>query len=55
MVKNIDNITQLPQTGAETMGIMIVGAFAIILVAAATGWGAYRIRHENMGDGPIAA
>lgn len=55
VVKNIDNITQLPQTGAETMGIMIVGAFAIILVATATGWGAYRIRHENMGDGSIAA
>ncbi|RGS87073.1 LPXTG cell wall anchor domain-containing protein [Bifidobacterium pseudocatenulatum] len=55
VVKNIDNITQLPQTGATTMAIMIVGAFAIILVATATGWGAYRIRHENMGDGPIAA
>lgn len=55
VVKNIDNITQLPQTGAETMGIMIVGAFAIILVATATGWGAYRIRHENMGDGPAIA
>ena len=55
VVKNIDNITQLPQTGATTMAIMIVGAFAIILVATATGWGAYRIRYENMGDGPIAA
>lgn len=55
VVKNIDNITQLPQTGATTMAIMIVGAFAIILVATATGWGAYRIRHENMGDGPVAA
>ncbi|WP_270559816.1 SpaA isopeptide-forming pilin-related protein [Bifidobacterium pseudocatenulatum] len=55
VVKNIDNITQLPQTGATTMAIMIVGAFAIIQVATATGWGAYRIRHENMGDGPIAA
>lgn len=55
VVKNIDNITQLPQTGATTMAIMIVGAFAIILVATATGWGAYRIRHETMGDGPVAA
>lgn len=55
VVKNIDNITQLPQTGATTVAIMIVGAFAIILVATATGWGAYRIRHENMGDGPAIA
>ena len=36
VVKNIDNITQLPQTGATTMGVMLVGAFAIILVATAT-------------------
>lgn len=54
VVRNIDNITQLPQTGATTMGVILVGAFAIILVATATGWGAYRIRHENLGDG-IAA
>ena len=31
VVKNIDNITQLPQTGATTMAVMLVGAFAIIL------------------------
>ena len=55
MVKNIDNITQLPQTGATTMGVMLVGAFAIILVATASGFAAYRVRHENLGDGPIAA
>ena len=48
VVRNIDNITQLPQTGATTMGVMLVGAFAIILVATATGWGAYRIRHESI-------
>lgn len=41
MVKNIDNITQLPQTGATTMGVMLVGAFAIILVATASGFAAY--------------
>ena len=55
VVKNIDNITQLPQTGATTMGVMLVGAFAIILVATATGFAAYRVRHENLGDGPAIA
>ena len=55
VVKNIDNITQLPQTGATTMAVMLVGAFAIILVATASGFAAYRVRHENIGDGPIAA
>lgn len=55
MVKNIDNITQLPQTGATTMGVMLVGAFAIILVATASGFAAYRVRHENLGDGPAIA
>ena len=54
-VKNIDNITQLPQTGATTMGVMLVGAFAIILVATASGFAAYRVRHENLGDGPAIA
>lgn len=53
VVKNIDNITQLPQTGAETMGILIFGAMAIILLAGATGFKAYSIRHEHI-DG-IAA
>lgn len=52
VVKNIDNITQLPQTGATTMAVMLVGAFAIILVATASGFAAYRVRHENLGDGP---
>ena len=55
VVKNIDNITQLPQTGATTMGVMLVGAFAIILVATASGFAAYRVRHENLGDGPAIA
>ena len=55
VVKNIDNITQLPQTGATTMGVMLVGAFAIILVATATGFAAYRVRHENLGDGQAIA
>lgn len=54
VVKNIDNITQLPQTGATTMAVMLVGAFAIILVATASGFAAYRVRHENMGDGPAS-
>ena len=55
VVKNIDNITQLPQTGATTMAVMLVGAFAIILVATASGFAAYRVRHENLGDGPAIA
>lgn len=55
VVKNIDNITQLPQTGATTMGVMLVGAFAIILVATATGFAAYRVRHTDLGDGPAIA
>lgn len=55
VVKNIDNINQLPQTGATTMGVMLVGAFAIILVATASGFAAYRVRHENLGDGPAIA
>lgn len=55
VVKNIDNITQLPQTGATTMAVMLVGAFAIILVATASGFAAYRVRHENLGDGPSIA
>ena len=52
-VKNIDSLTQLPQTGAETMGIIIFGAMAIILLAGATGFKAYSIYHEHI-DG-IAA
>ena len=32
------HITQLPQTGATTMAVMLVGAFAIILVATASGF-----------------
>ena len=55
VVKNIDNITQLPQTGATTMGVMLVGAFAIILVATATGFAAYRVRHTDLGDGQAVA
>ena len=55
VVKNIDNITQLPQTGATTMGVMLVGAFAIILVATASGFAAYRVRHTDLGDGPAIA
>ena len=55
VVKNIDNITQLPQTGATTMAVMLVGAFAIILVATASGFAAYRVRHENLDDGPAIA
>lgn len=52
-VKNIDSLTQLPQTGAETMCILIFGAMAIILLAGATGFKAYSIYHEHI-DG-IAA
>ena len=52
-VKNVDSLTQLPQTGAETMGIIIFGAMAIILLAGATGFKAYSIYHEHI-DG-IAA
>lgn len=52
-VKNIDSLTQLPQTGATTMGILIFGALAIILLAGATGFKAYSICHEHI-DG-IAA
>ena len=55
VVKNIDNITQLPQTGATTMDVMLVGAFAIILVATATGFAAYRVRHTDLGDGQAVA
>lgn len=47
-VKNIDSLTQLPQTGAETMGILILGAMAIIILAGATGVRAYTIRHEHI-------
>ena len=49
MVKNIDNITQLPQTGATTMAVMLVGAFAIILVATASGFAAYRVPPREPG------
>ena len=52
-VKNVNSLTQLPQTGAETMGILIFGAMAIILLAGATGLKAYSIYHEHI-DG-IAA
>lgn len=52
-VKNVNSLTQLPQTGAETMGILIFGAMAIILLAGATGFKAYSIYHEHV-DG-IAA
>lgn len=51
-VKNIDSITQLPQTGAETMGLLLFGAFAIILIATGTGFKAYSIRHEHL-DGAL--
>lgn len=51
-VKNIDSLTQLPQTGAETMCILIFGAMAIILLAGVTGFRAYSICHEHL-DGAL--
>lgn len=54
VVKNVDSVTQLPQTGAATMAVFLVGGAAIILAATAMGFAAYRVRHEHIDTSALA-
>lgn len=43
-VQNVDNVSQLPKTGATTLAILLFGGMAIILAAGVAGVTAYRLK-----------
>ncbi|MBT1160933.1 SpaA isopeptide-forming pilin-related protein [Bifidobacterium sp. SO1] len=48
VVKNVNNMSQLPQTGGMSMAIIIIGGMAVLMLATATGIKAVKMRHVNL-------
>ncbi|NEG89855.1 isopeptide-forming domain-containing fimbrial protein [Bifidobacterium aerophilum] len=49
VVKNVDNMTQLPMTGGTTMGLMGAGGLGVLLCSLASGLMACRTRRNSIG------
>lgn len=48
VVKNVDNMSQLPQTGGMSMAIILIGGMAVMMIATAAGITAVKMRHIDM-------
>ncbi|QTB90707.1 isopeptide-forming domain-containing fimbrial protein [Bifidobacterium saguini] len=49
-VKNLDSVTQLPQTGGASMAVILIGGMAVLLFAGATGIKAFKLRRIGLFD-----